>query len=59
MKDELIAVLKPLDTDYNAMLLFKARKKGKKSRWRLGQQSHQQLMDALTDIREEKKIGRT
>lgn len=27
MKDELIAVLKPLDTDSIVMLLFKARKK--------------------------------
>lgn len=60
MKDGLIAVLKPLGTDSIVMLLFKARgKKGKKSRRCLSQQSHQQLMDALTDIRGKRKIGRT
>lgn len=40
MKDELIAVLKPLDTDSIVMLLFKAREKRQKCRARLGQKSH-------------------
>lgn len=55
MKDELIVIPKPLDTDSIITLLFKAREKRQKSRGCLGQQSHQQLMDALTDIGEKGK----